>query len=79
MEHPLVYNPHREEWEVWPPMWLRKGALINDISIIQDSLGKGCVDEVQFDVLFDMELCQLERIVNDQACQLDRARARLRF
>ena len=75
----INYDNRDLDAQVPPPEWQRKGALIHDISLIQSSLNKGCVDEVQFEALWTLSIEELSRIVCDQASQLERAKAKLRF
>ena len=74
MEYPLHYNPSVGEYQVGPTEAERKGAIIQDINTIQMSLGKGPVDEVQFEALMNCGLGKLQEFINDQAEALRRAK-----
>lgn len=71
----VIYNPATLRYEVLPSVADRKAALIHDISIIQNHLGKGCVDANQFEALMELSIDELTNIINDQSAALARAKS----
>lgn len=74
MEYPLHYNPSVGNYSVGPTEDQRKVAIIQDINTVQISLGKGPVDEFQFEALMNCSLGKLQEFINDQAEALRRAK-----
>lgn len=62
--------PDGQSYEVQPPEWQKKGALIADINTIQVALGKEPVGLKQFEELMLCSLDRLTAFVNDQSSLL---------
>lgn len=72
--HPQIHIDE-EGFAIGPTLMERKGQIIADISLIQESLGKGCVSAEQFDAFIEMDLDELVNIAADQSAALERFKA----
>jgi hypothetical protein len=77
MNSTLLYAANMLRYVVLPSLSEKKAAIIHDINIIQQHLGKGPIDPDQFETLMSADLTDLQRVVNDQASALERARLAL--